>query len=59
MSKLKNSIIATVITMLFLISAIAAPTMLPKVLATTQTLPTYSFLNVAPNPCGLGTNGDP
>jgi hypothetical protein len=54
MTKLKNSIIAIVITMLFLISATTAPIMIPKVSAQSTSLPTYSLLNVAPNPCGIG-----
>ena len=52
----KNKISAILITILFIISMTSAGTMIPITSAHTPqwNIPTYAYLNVAPNPVGVG-----
>jgi hypothetical protein len=55
MKMLKNKIAAIMIAMFFILSMSASTTLIPKANATIITnLATYAFLNVAPNPTGVG-----
>ena len=54
MEILKNKIAAITITIFFMLSMATSATLIPKVYAATTDLPTYAFINVAPNPCGVG-----
>jgi outer membrane protein assembly factor BamB len=52
----KNKISAILITIVFIISMTSAATMIPNTSAHTPqwNIPTYAYLNVAPNPVGVG-----
>ncbi len=56
MQNLKTKFVAILICV-FMISAIAASTsstLFQNVKAATNTIPTYAYINVSPNPCGVG-----
>jgi hypothetical protein len=54
MEILKNKIAAITIAIFFILLMATSATLIPKVYAATTDLPTYAFINVAPNPCGVG-----
>jgi hypothetical protein len=55
MKTLKNKIAAATIAIIFILSMATSATLISKVsAATTTNLPTYAFLEVNPNPCGIG-----
>jgi hypothetical protein len=55
MKTLRNKIAAATIAIIFVLSMATSATLISKVSADTMTgLPTYAFLEVNPNPCGVG-----
>ena len=54
MKMLKNKIAAVSIAIFFILSMAASATLIPKAYAATTDLPTYSFIAVNPDPCGIG-----
>jgi hypothetical protein len=54
MQTLKNKIAAVVISMLMIMVMGAATALTPNAHAQIINIPTYSYVNIAPNPCGVG-----